>query len=495
MYEIPELTEKELEQLREYFRLDEEQSRDDWARLEAAEPEMVFDDEYVESHYSYCIKSFFWRVQFRKLKKEIRDAPLSAFAACIGYDPEHKKFKLVLNREFFQRCLSHPELHDWALWVIRHEVMHVLLGHVFKDQPTEGVYRFMQNMAMDLAVNSLIAQGAPGFSLLPEKGGLRDFPANLSMSEYYRLLTDKFQTDKVFRAYILLQYKPDDDLSASRNSVEGDDDENNNDSSSRSLEKHAFFQMDENGSPVISEMEIAGIHREMQQILEMTGPPAEICSAQNIFCHEILKGFLEVPKSANRLVAMLIQKAHKTGQERTFASRHRRFDWMPGTREKLNPGKVHVLMDASGSVSDPEFHEFFVILKHINQFFPLVVCDFACEPDVDGIRRFGIHGLTPDLFIRKISGSTDFTKAIKFMRTLTKKDDHIIMLTDLGDTSSPITPEELIRKNFSFVCSRKNFEMCNTDHFKKYCFVLTEEVDHDSTSSTDFSLDEFLSRF
>lgn len=94
-------------------------------------------------------------------------------------------------------------------YVLRHNVMHVVLGHHLRHegyvnyemiQEGEAAERVMQrlNIAGDLAVNSLISgsPGRPDGCIVPGMGEHGDMPKDEAMEQYYKLLKDREEEDQ-----------------------------------------------------------------------------------------------------------------------------------------------------------------------------------------------------------------------------------------------------------------------------------------------------------
>jgi len=130
------------------------------------------------------IREPFWAsVSYHVEKIASNSIPLMA----VGF--HGKGYKLIYNPEGLERMkVDHPDEYiKYTMGVIKHEFLHIVFDHVSVFTKNKNETKTM-NIAMDLAINSFIADEIPETALIPGRGAFENYEPNLSFIEYYEQL-------------------------------------------------------------------------------------------------------------------------------------------------------------------------------------------------------------------------------------------------------------------------------------------------------------------
>ena len=114
---------------------------------------------------------------FAALSRTIEKRATTAIpTAGVRVNPQSAQFELIYNPEFMG---SLPD--NQKLGVLKHEFYHCIFGHVTNRTP-EGGLKKLDNVAMDLAINSHLRGELPDMCCMPGEGPFADMPAGKSLS-------------------------------------------------------------------------------------------------------------------------------------------------------------------------------------------------------------------------------------------------------------------------------------------------------------------------
>ncbi len=133
---------------------------------------------------------------FAGLSRRIDKVATTAIpTAGVRVNPDSAQFELMYNPEFFAQLDD-----DHKLGVLKHEFYHLIFEHVTGRKPADGLKR-IDNIAMDLAINSHIAGELPGENnpgpiigkepmkaCIPGEGMFKDLPSYKSYEWYLEAL-------------------------------------------------------------------------------------------------------------------------------------------------------------------------------------------------------------------------------------------------------------------------------------------------------------------
>jgi predicted metal-dependent peptidase len=326
---------------------------------------------------------------------------------------------LVINPDFFIHDLSSDE----RCAVIKHEILHLVLKHLFRFGE-KGKDHYRLNIAADLVVNQLVhpwplPSSAITLSSFPEL----QLNPNKSVEYYYRRLesyaTGNSGFDQVLRAKLADSHSHHGRWAASGG--EGFTDNEHPESSTSSLAgDHA---------PPLSE--------DLAEILEQTfdrqlqRARSRLTSKQWGQVPGSLRSMLEQAARAadgqidwKRTLRIFASAGYRTRIVATTRKRSKRFGTYPGVRIRRER-RLAVVIDTSGSIDDATLAVFFSEIAKIYKTGADIV---IIEADAGVKRSYLYKGKAPDQ--THGGGGTDFNPAFEWMRLERQRFDGCIYLTD-----------------------------------------------------------------
>lgn len=317
--------------------------------------------------------------------------------------------------------------------LLKHETLHLALNHLtlWDETNCTEAEHFLHNLAGDLEANCYIDfSNTKGITpQLPEKFG---WDRSLGTMEYYKRLSQLMPPQQQQQAN-----KP-------QNPCDGGLGGNSSSQLGQQMKEYEDDAMDDHS------MWPKGMTEEQQ--LDMKQAIDDLC----VFAaEEVEKGCGKIPgEMVGRITAIREKKKPKpvTDWKKHFRryignefsdqvkkSRKRESMRFPDAAGNRHKRKSHILVaiDTSGSVSMPEYREFFGQLRTMKDVtFHVVECDaeIQYEYDFNGTIREKLHG----------GGGTSFYPPIKMYLDNRKKYEGIVYFTD-GECSVPnITPKETL---------------------------------------------------
>ena len=151
-------------------------------------------EEYEFSHILVSLslnEPFLGAIATRILKFEDWTVP----TAYVSYSKKTNRFIMGYNPEFFARATD-----DQVMWILKHELYHVILGHITTRYTDKTKFKKIMNIAQDLAINSIIdgpkrhpAAIVPG--VFPEK--CKDLAVGLMISQLPKQQSMEFYFEKL----------------------------------------------------------------------------------------------------------------------------------------------------------------------------------------------------------------------------------------------------------------------------------------------------------
>lgn len=330
----------------------------------------------------------------RKLSSEIPTAAVGLIGSTIT---------LFINKEFFQKSLTKATS---KVAVIKHEVLHVVLKHIFrlKEKKHDSC---LYNLAADLVVNQYIGKWK-----LPESA--------ITLNSFPNLKLEKDETLEWYYDKLMTYYN---------DSQEGSkfiDNLKNN----KSYSDHSLW-----GKSTKSELDAAQItFGKLIVDAKMRTGNKEFgllpISVMNMVKLELEKQNQQVDwKSA---IKLFNNSSKKTFLKYTYKRKSKRYGVRPGIKIKQH-SKLLVALDTSGSISEDElslfFNEIIGIWKTGTEI-DVIECDNKVQ------KKYTFMGVTPNFIHGR--GGTDFSPVFKHInekRSL--KYDGCIYLTD-GYANKPL---------------------------------------------------------
>lgn len=299
---------------------------------------------------------------------------------------------LMVNTTFYNGMTTSEQVA-----ILKHELMHVLLGHVHKRGTAYKINHQLANVAMDCAINQHI-EGLPTTAITLKV-----------MQENYGL---SMKSNQTFEYYF-------DAIRESPNVQHVED-----------TTGHDFGDgaMDEMGSTQAS----AAIAKAAQDAMR--------ASKGNVPQHlqQALGDLLKPAKVPwERHLRNLIASAPIVEKRNTRKKVHRRFDLeQPGKKKKRKP-KIAVCVDSSGSVSNEAFNAFIVEAIGISKSCA-VMWLLDADSEVQHVKKITGKAKPSELNKRHGNGGTAYQPAIT--KAMSLKVDIIIYFGDMDSADHPTNP-------------------------------------------------------
>lgn len=340
---------------------------------------------------------------------------------------------LVVNPRFFLEQLSPQE----RCGVIKHEILHLVLRHLFRFEAT-GTDRIRLNVAADLVVNQLVhpwplPDGAISLTTFPEL----ELKPNKSLEHYYKTLEKHCSRDTGFNARLRLidSASPSDHQGWAASGGEGFADADGpevapaagveprapaasippelSEPLARILEE-AFNRQLQRARARLTDRQWGEVPGSIRSLLEQTEQPQQ--------------GTIDW-KRALRLFA---SAGYRTRVVATTRRRSRRFGTYPGVRIRRERS-LAVVIDTSGSI-DPDTMKLF--FREIDQIQRTGADILVIECDASVGAAYPYRGIPPSSVHG--GGGTDFTPAFRWLREEARQRfDGCIYLTD-GYADTPL---------------------------------------------------------
>jgi len=351
---------------------------------------------------------FFAGLSRRVDKRASTDIP----TAGVRVNPDTAQFELLYNPEFFA---SLSDTHK--LGILKHEFYHLIFEHVTNRKPADGLKR-IDNIAMDLAINSHIANELPSDAnpgpvigkepmkaCIPGEGKLfKDLPPFKSY-EWYLEALKKMQED---------QEKEDGDGDGEGGDPFGDTD---------SLDSHEGFGEADGTTQEIAKERLKESLKKAAEEAEKARNWGTVSSSMRQDIMSRIASKVDWRKVL-RYFVKTSQRSDKRSTPRRLNKRYPRIH--PGKRVRRH-AKIAISIDQSGSVDDTMLAAFFSELNKLAEIaeFTVVPFDTVVAEDKVYVWKKGKTQKTE----RVMRGGTCFNAPTKYVNA-GNFDGHIV-LTDL----------------------------------------------------------------
>lgn len=381
-------------------------------------------------------------------------------------------FKLFYNPDFVNKFNV-----DTVLGLLKHEVLHIAFHHltIFEDKNHDPIWRELENIAVDAEANCYLDRS----KMQKEAGGVwvEDFGFDrcLGARAYFDLFYQKVQQDaqkaKAQQPQMPCnggqggsdgqqqqQSQSPSQSSQSQNSGdEGDESTDGQprpgqDASAQGRQKKAFDEAVEaiakKSFDEHTEWPDVESQAEMDELQEL------VDSMLAFAAEEVEKNCGTIPGEIAGRIEQIRKKPKPVADWRRYFRRYlgnefselirkskkRESKRFPGAAGNRHQRKSHILVaiDTSGSVSMPEYHEFFGQIKTLQDkaTFHVVECDARIQHEYDyrGKQNEILHG----------GGGTSFEPPIKMFMENRKKYDALVYFTDGGAWIPDYTPKDTL---------------------------------------------------
>lgn len=420
-----ELTDKERDRLMSYIEAHSMYGAEDnklFDSLPAHKSDDMFFDVLV------ALNDLYWGYLYRRCIKK----NLVGGRASVHIDRKTNRIIMSLNKEYFEKTLYNNKSKVWAVATIKHELLHILFKHVFVTRNEDQELSFLQNIAMDMSINSILAKELHKSVIVPGVGAFFEFKPGLTHQQYYKDLYFKCEADHAFARFIQL-FEPDHDFDGFDNMPPQEQEKIKKD----------LIDYIKNGGDV---------------------PPEFFLTNEELLTDNI------IPKN----FCVLVERLKKLGQknqikESSFMVPNRYLPGMPGTKRYYETLKIYVLVDTSESISNAQLSKFYNYISILNKFFVIVLVPFSSDVLFDYVITYNLNRFVSTKRIAK--GTTNFKRPMNFVNSVIHNNDVVIMFTDLEDSGDQLDKEDMPR-NFNFVCEVGHYRKCPKQHYKDKCFIL-----------------------
>ena len=358
----------------------------------------------------------FFAALSRRIDKTATDALPTA---AVRVNPDRGQFELLYNPDFFEALSD-----EHKLGVLMHEFYHLILEHVTKRKPVEGIAR-IDNIAMDLAINGLPemkgklpceadpgpptgSAGEPMKACLPGEGPFADLPSCKSYEWYLEAL--KKMRDE--------QEEEEDQQGGNGQPGDGDPF-----GGADSFDDHDQFGDVDGTTKEIAEERLKEALKKAAQEAEKSRNWGSVSSSMRKDIMERIVTRVDWRKVL-RYFVKTSQRSDKRSTPRRINKRYPKVH--PGKRVRRH-AKIAVSIDQSGSVDDAMLGAFFSELNKLAEVAEFTVVPFDTRVAVDKVYvwKKGQSHKTE----RVMCGGTCFDAPTKYVNEQ-NFDGHII-LTDL----------------------------------------------------------------
>ena len=326
---------------------------------------------------------------------------------------EDGRFEMVYNPEFFE---SLPD--EQRLGVLKHEFYHLVFEHV-TTRRIIGVDFKIQNIAMDLAINSHLRGQLPELACMPGVGPFKDYPAGLSFEAYLAMIQED-------------QEEREKSKDGEGEPQEGGDGSCGSGGPDGELPENSFDDHDgwSEAGDVSDDAKAMAAERLKQDLKEAATESAASGQGWGSVPKQVQRDILERLKTVVdwrkvlRYFVKTSQRAHKRSSVKRINKRYAYIH--PGKKIKRT-AKIAIAIDQSGSVNDEMLTLFFSELNSLAKLAEFTVIPFDTRVAEDKVYTWkkGKRRATE----RVSCGGTDFNCVADY--TNGQSFDGLIMLTDM----------------------------------------------------------------
>jgi len=397
--------------------------------------------------------------QFRVVKST--QVPIAG----VTYSPSLEKFVLLYNDVNMREILKETGKSK-IRGIIKHEIYHVMLGHLSDRRPKNTKFAKIWNYATDLAINTNIpSDQLPEFCLLPGKEPFQEFKSNQTAEYYFRKIIDVYG-DMSEEELEQMQCGEGDGLMPGnlKEATMGHDqwEKMNGEGSNLTDEEKAFMR--QQAAQAGKELVEAGLIEEMDSEKRHSSRyggkvPGNI--PYNTY-KEILEGNditkFGIKELINKLSTSAIVSRKRKCSRKIY---NKRMPCFSGVRRRDRVPHIVIAVDQSGSVDDDMVHMFFEVSARLNKYFKITILPFDTRVNENHIVTFE-KGKFKGKHERTCSGGTEFDAVIEYTnKKYPRGNVDLIIVTDLGDSY----PDTRSKNPIHWVASDRDIENSYDEKF------------------------------
>ena len=319
--------------------------------------------------------------------------------AGVMVDPKTAQFVMMYNPSFFEKLTDVEKL-----GVLKHEFYHLVFEHVTGRKPEGGLTK-IDNICMDLAINSHLKGELPDMCCMPGEGPFEWAPLGKSY-EWYKANYPK-------------QEENEDGEGGEGQPGEGDPGEGE----PGSFDDHSgWSEVDNTINEIAKERLKEGIKKAAQEASQAGSwgsVPAD--------CREDILEGLRVNIDWKKALRYFVKTSQRANKRSTVRRINKRFPYIHAGKKVQRTAKIAISIDQSGSVDDEMLGLFFDALDKLSKIATFTVVPFdteVCENHVYEWKKGQRHKKE-----RVRYGGTCFNAPTKWVNE--RKFDGHVVLTDL----------------------------------------------------------------
>ena len=319
--------------------------------------------------------------------------------AGVMVDPKTAQFVMMYNPSFFEKLTDVQKL-----GVLKHEFYHLIFEHVTGRKPEGGLTK-IDNICMDLAINSHLKGELPDMCCMPGEGPFEWAPLGKSY-EWYKANYPK-------------QEENEDGEGGEGQPGEGDPGEGE----PGSFDDHSgWSEVDNTINEIAKERLKEGIKKAAQEASQAGSwgsVPAD--------CREDILEGLRVNIDWKKALRYFVKTSQRANKRSTVRLINKRFPYIHAGKKVQRTAKIAISIDQSGSVDDEMLGLFFDALDKLSKIATFTVVPFdteVCENHVYEWKKGQRHKKE-----RVRYGGTCFNAPTKWVNE--RKFDGHVVLTDL----------------------------------------------------------------
>jgi len=335
--------------------------------------------------------------------------------AGVMVDPKTAQFVLLYNPEFFEKLTDIQKL-----GVLKHEFYHIIFEHVTGRKPEGGLTK-MDNICMDLAINSHLRGELPDMCCMPGEGPFEWAPLGKSYEWYKANYPKNDEPEEGEGGEGGEGGEPGEGDGQGDQPGEGDGQGGGGEPGS--FDDHSGWGDIDNTVNEIAKERLREAIKKAAQEASQAGSWGSVPSEVR---QDVLDG-LQTRINWEKALRYFVKTSQRANKRSTVRRINKRFPYIHPGKKVIRTAKIAISIDQSGSVDDEMLGLFFAALDKLSKIATFTVVPFdteVCEEHVYEWKKGQKHKKE-----RVRCGGTCFNAPTKWVNER-KFDGHII-LTDL----------------------------------------------------------------
>lgn len=376
----------------------------DWPRkpVEGVDPREYNFDRALTSFYN--AEPFLGLLSMTMAKVPDWDCP----TAYVRLDPASLSFFIGYNPEFMRQ-----QTHEQRMGLLKHEIYHAVLGHLTHRRVTSPKYRPHANIAMDLAINSMIGKDKlPDVGLFPGQAPLKCQNQKLSqlIASMPEMQATEFYLDKLQQFSEENGGENDGVAQLAANGMDDHDDWDEVSDEIQEIMQQRLGDLIDKGIQQATSQSWGSVPAHMQQ--------------------EILKSRMPKEVDWRSVLRMFLARIQSRETETTIRKLNKRLPYiLPGFKRKTT-SRLAFFVDQSGSMSDENVARCFNEIEQCSSLAEIDVYNFDTEIDESSHKVWKKNNKFP--WGRTRCGGTDFQAVANFVNEQRNRGrwTGVVILTD-----------------------------------------------------------------